>query len=360
MKLKLITIQLQFILFFLLIFTCCDSAPQQVKVNVDTSPFEKLSDYHFFIGDIAELQPNVNVLPYDLNSPLFSDYASKSRFVWMPKGQSAAFKKEGAVLDFPIGTVLIKTFFYKNNERDLTQGKRNIETRLLIKGKDKWEAHGYTWNDEQTEAYLDVVGDIKEVNWIDSKGKKMNVDYIIPNKNQCKGCHYNKGVLEPIGPKIRNLNKKYKYVNGEKNQLEKWIEMGYLVDYQSDTNYKKVAQWNNPSSGTLHERALAYLDINCGHCHNPNGPANTTGLSLVAQAEKDITLGIYKPSVAAGAGTGGFSYNIVPGNPEESILMYRMKSTKPAEMMPELGRRMVHEEGVELIAEWIREMKIEN
>lgn len=343
---------------FSIFFTCCNSSSQQVKNVSHLPPFEKLSDYHFFVGKIADLQPNQRVLPYDLNSPLFSDYAHKSRFIWMPEGTTAQFTSTGKVLDFPEGTVLIKTFFYQHDERDLSKGKRNIETRLLVKGKEKWEAHGYTWNDEQTEATLDIVGDIKSVNWIDKKGKPMMVDYIIPNKNQCKGCHYNKGVQEPIGPKVRNLNKDFVYLDGKMNQLEKWNSLGYLADYQSDTNYKKVAQWNNPTSGSLHERALAYLDINCGHCHNPNGPASTTGLNLVEEAEMNINLGINKPSVAAGTGTGGFSLNIIPGHPEKSIMTYRMASTEPAAMMPELGRRMVHEEGVELIREWILKMDV--
>ncbi len=346
-----------FVLISSFIFTCCDSISQQVKNVNYQEPFEKLSQYNFFIGKIADLQPNKKVLPYDLNSPLFSDYAYKSRFIWMPKETSAKFISSGKVLNFPVGTILIKTFYYQNDERDINKGKRNIETRLLIKGKDKWEAHGYTWNDKQTDATLNIVGEIKTVNWINQTGKHLMVDYIIPNKNQCKGCHYNKGVQEPIGPKIRNLNKEFTYLDGKMNQLKKWNAVGYLSDYQLETNYEKVAQWNNPISGTLHERALAYLDINCGHCHNPNGPASTTGLNLVAEAEMNINLGINKPSVAAGTGTGGFALNIIPGYPEESIMTYRMASTEPAAMMPELGRRMVHEEGVELIKEWILKMK---
>lgn len=343
---------------FFIFFTCCEFQSLQLKKVSHLPPFEKLSDYNFFVGKITDLQPNERVLPYELNSPLFTDYAHKSRFVWMPEGASAKFTSNGEVLDFPEGTVLIKTFFYHNDERDLNQGKRIIETRLLINGKEKWEAHGYTWNDEQTEATLDIVGDIKPVNWIDKTGKPMLVDYIIPNKNQCKGCHYNKGVLEPIGPKVRNLNKDFAFIDGKTNQLEKWHSTGYLTDYQSNTIYKKVAKWNKPGSGTLHDRALAYLDINCGHCHNPNGPASTTGLNLVADAPMNINLGINKPSVAAGTGTGGFALNIIPGHPEESILTYRMSSTEPAAMMPELGRRLVHKEGVELIKEWISKMEI--
>ena len=103
---------------------------------------------------------------------------------------------------------------------------------------------------------------------------------------------------------------------------------------------------------------MAYLDINCGHCHNPDGAANTSGLTLLADSELNSKLGIYKATVSAGAGTGGFTYSIVPGNPEESILVYRMKSDNPGAMMPELGRRLLHTKGVSLIEEWIRDMDV--
>ncbi|MCB0846668.1 MAG: hypothetical protein KDE26_25640 [Bacteroidetes bacterium] len=345
---------LHFQLFILLIvLSACTSSSGP---GVGKTPFERLSEYHFFKGDIANLSPEEGVLPYDLNSPLFTDYAEKARFVWMPKGKSAQYTKDG-ILNFPEGTALIKNFYYHADQGDMNSPKRIVETRLLIKGSDTWEAHGYIWNDEQTDASLEIVGDIKKVEWTRETGADIHLDYIIPNKNQCKGCHYNKGILEPIGPKVRNLNKTYTYSDGEKNQLEKWAEVGYLTGYNPGAEHSKVAQWDNPQSGSLHERAMAYLDINCAHCHNPNGPANTTGLNLVADAPKNASIGIMKASVAAGQGTGGFDYNIVPGHPEISILPFRMASDNPAEMMPELGRRMVHQEGVELIREWIREME---
>lgn len=347
-----------FTTFFILIlfYQCQSTNGTAVRVDVN-QPFEKLSDYHFFIKKITDLQPNERVLPYDLNSALFTDYAQKARFIFMPENVKGATYNPDQVLDFSEGTVIIKNFYYHHDERNPNQGKRLIETRLLMKNKNGWQAHGYTWNDEQTDAFLNIVGDIKTVHWTNQTGEAMKVDYIIPNKNQCKSCHYNKGVLEPIGPKVRNLNKNYTYTEGTQNQLEKWSTMAYLEDYDATKTPPKVAQWDKPETGSLHERALAYLDINCAHCHNPNGPANTTGLTLTADAETNMALGLWKSAVAAGTGTGGHQYNIVPGHPETSIMTFRMASTEPAEMMPELGRRLVHQEGVALIEDWIRNME---
>ncbi len=93
--------------------------------------------------------------------------------------------------------------------------------------------------------------------------------------------------------------------------------------------------------------------MNCGHCHNPNGAADTSNLILTGQHEQQVNMGVCKPPVAAGGGAGDRLYSIVPGKPAESILVYRMRSAKPDEMMPELGRALVHEEGVELISQWI-------
>lgn len=336
-----------------ILFSCSTNSEQ---INITDTPHQQLSDYHFFKGVTADLIPNDRVLPYDLNSPLFSDYSHKSRFIWMPAGEGATHQVN-KVLSFPKGTTIIKTFYYENDERDAAKGRRLVETRLLIKNKEEdWAAHSYIWNEEQTEAYLEVIGAIKEVQWVNVKGESKKIDYIIPNKNQCKGCHYNKGKIEPIGPKLRNLNKEYAYTDTTMNQLARWANIGYLKGYDPLQPLPKLANYTDPTSGTLHERAMAYLDINCGHCHNPNGPANTTGLDLVAEAKFDLKLGIWKAPVAAGVGTGGFSYNIVPGHPETSILPYRMASTNPGAMMPELGRRMIHQEGVALIEEWIRAM----
>lgn len=353
---------MRFVIVLLLLMIIVLSLPncktrEGSAVNVTETPHEKLSAYGFFTGDLAQLQPNEGVVPYDLNSPLFSDYAHKARFVWLPVGSKAQYTAE-SVLEFPIGTVLIKNFYYEHDEREAAKGRRILETRLLINRTDEWEALGYIWNAEQTEAYYETIGGIKEVNWIDAKGVARTANYIIPNKNQCKNCHANGQKQQPIGPKVRNLNKSYTYSDGEMNQLDKWSALGLLEGFDPTIPHQKAAVWDDPESGSLHDRAMSYLDINCGHCHHPQGAANTSGLHLVYGTPVSNELGVYKATVSAGAGTGGFQYSIVPGHPDESILLYRMKSTNPGAMMPELGRLLVHEEGVALIRDWIKVLEV--
>jgi uncharacterized repeat protein (TIGR03806 family) len=341
---------------FLLCQQC--QMPQGDGVLLDTKakPFQQLSEYQFFTGNLNELAPNKGVLPYDLNSSLFTDYAEKARFVWMPKGVSAKFAADKA-FEFPVGTVLIKNFFYFNDKRQPEKGRRIIETRLLVNREGGWDALSYVWNDEQTDATLSIAGDIKEVTWTNEAGLQTTFNYLVPNRNQCKGCHNLDGKLTPIGPKGRNLHKDFSYPDGSvANQHEKWASVGYLTGYDPAANHPKLAQWDRPESSSLHERAIAYLDINCGHCHNPQGPANTSGLNLTVDQPVNINLGIFKAPVSAGSGSGGRSYSIVPGHPEASILVYRMQTTDPGAMMPELGRVTVHREGVELIQAWIAGM----
>jgi len=335
-----------------LLFTACGG--RGVRAHL-AEPFPaKLSAWHLFIGDPAALKPNAGVIPYDLNTPLFSDYATKYRFVWMPPGTSATYS--GAeVFDFPAGTIFSKTFAFP--DADQSGKRRIIETRLLVHGRSGWVTLPYVWNREQTEATLDVAADPATVHWVHPSGTRYTIDYVIPNTNQCKGCHDTSKTVTPIGPKARNLNKDFNYPEGRFNQIAYWTKIGYLKGASPPDRAPKLAAWDDPASGTLDARARAYLETNCGHCHNPLGPANTTGLYLMAAQTDPMRLGLCKVPVSAGQGSGDLLFDVVQGKPEESILVHRMESTTPKVMMPELGRTMVHQEGVALIREWIASMQ---
>lgn len=354
-------------LLLVLIWTqaCQPAAPQKkgmevsgpVHVDAEKAPFAKLSEYSFFTGIQRDLKPNEGVLPYELITPLFTDYAHKARFVWMPKGTQASVASDGR-LDFPDQTVLIKNFYYP---ADFKQPETNwdlMETRLLMKIKGEWQAFTYVWDEAENDAELNIVGDIKPVSWRDEKSQQQKIDYLVPNKTQCKSCHNRAETIQPIGPKIANLDKELRYPDGKtENQLSRWQQEGYLAKGDYGKQFAKLAAWNKPESGSLQARALAYLDVNCGHCHHPEGPAHSSGLYLQADQQELIRLGFCKPPVAAGKGSGGRQFSIVPGQPAASILLYRMENTDPGVMMPEIGRVMVHQEAVELIRDWIAELK---
>lgn len=320
------------------------------------APRMHLSEYGFFTGDIAQQIPAPGVMPYQLNTPLFTDYAEKLRFVRLPEGATVPYNAR-EVLDFPVGTVIIKTFYYPLDARKPEKGRRLMETRLLIHEAEGWKALPYHWNEAQTDAYLEVAGDITPVRWIDAAGKKQKVDYVMPNLNQCKGCHSLDGQMTPIGPSARQLNGDFAYATGPANQLAHWAAAGLLTGLpEALETVPRLAVWDDPATGDLDARARAWLDINCAHCHRAEGPAKTSGLFLDIHQTDPSVLGVNKPPVAAGRGSGGLQFDIVPGQPEASILYYRMASTDPGVMMPELGRQLVQAEALTLIHDWIAAM----
>jgi len=344
-------------------FTATASAQRRPPPHVDErvimaeQPPERLSYFGFF-SDAGARHPNPGVTPYDLNTALYSDGALKYRYVYIPRGQRAHYRDEG-VFEFPVGAVLIKTFAFAADMRRPGEDVRFLETRLLIHRADGWFAYPYVWNEAQTEARLSPIGANVPVSFVDEQGAEISLDWLVPNRNQCKGCHDVAGEIQPIGPNARNLNAPLVVAprQGPFNQLEVWIESGLLADAPSN------AAESAPSvpraydaSAPLEQRARAYLDVNCAHCHNPQGPAHTSGLDLRWSQGDPAQWGVLKRPVAAGRGSAGFEFSIEPGHPERSILLHRMRSTDPGVMMPELGRQLVDQRGAALIEEWIAAM----
>lgn len=322
----------------------------------DVKPLMHLSEYGFFEGNIADQKPVTGVMPYDLNTPLFTDYAEKLRFVRMPDDATVPYN-EKEVLDFPVGTHIVKTFFYYDDARKPEKGRRLMETRVLEHQEEGWQALAYVWNEDQSDAYLEVAGEDIEMSFVHTDGKKKKVTYTVPNVNQCKGCHSFNGAMRPIGPSARQLNGEFAYVDGAVHQLDHWQQAGLLTGLPADhAEIPRIAKWDNPAE-SLNDRARAWLDINCAHCHRAEGPASTSGFFLDIHQTDPTVLGVNKAPVAAGRGSGGLKYDIEPGKPGKSILYYRIDSKDPGVMMPELGRSLIHEEGVALIKEWIKGME---
>jgi len=313
----------------------------------------KLSEFNFFMDNSAQV-PHDKVVPYELISTLFSDYSYKQRWVYVPTNQKATYYIESSVFDFPVGSALIKTFYYPIDERDPSQGMNLLETRLLLRKENGWEAVSYAWNDEQNEAFKKIAGKTINVSWTNFLGEEEDVRYRVPNVNQCKECHAADDKITPIGPKARNINKDFNYEEGEFNQLDYWMTKQIIDSYPLEL--VSPVDWSDESQN-INDRVRSYLDVNCGHCHSPTGNANSTGLYLHLDETRDIHLGIYKKPVATGRGSGGLKYSIVPGKPEESILLHRMISLDPGVMMPESGRALSHNEAVEMVREWILLLK---
>jgi uncharacterized repeat protein (TIGR03806 family) len=335
-----------------LAWACVSAAPAGVqdKRLMRAAWAPELSDYGLFL-DTAAQRPAPGVTPYLLTQALFSDYALKQRFVYLPPGQAVTYQAD-ETFAFPVGAVLIKTFAYPADFRRPDDNLQLLETRLLVHKPTGWEGATYLWNAAQTEAKLAIAGADFPASFLDAAGAPRSVDWHAPNKNQCKGCHSVDGKITPIGPKARFLNRPGP--DGV-NQIAAWAASGRLTNAPAPDQAPRTPAPDDAAS-PLDTRARAYLEINCAHCHNPRGPANNSGLDLRSIQHAPALWGVGKRPVAAGRASAGLDFAIEPGKPDRSILVYRMTSTDPGEMMPELGRSLVHTEGLALVRQWIAEM----
>jgi uncharacterized repeat protein (TIGR03806 family) len=342
-------------------------------VNNDLTqvPYPNLSDYHFFVGDLKEQIPSLNVLPFQPASSLFTDYAHKKRFVWMPIGSKATYNGDEKVLELPVGAALIKTFYYDNVQNVTPVGAtRIIETRIMIRKSTGWIFANYIWNTEQTEAHLDLNGSYTAISWKDENNVIKSANYRIPNEVQCIVCHKSNALVNnqlvirhiPIGIKPQNLNFNYNYGTETKNQLTKWIEKGYL-----ENNFNLPSQNNttvdyNDTSKSIELRARSYVDINCAHCHQAErhcdyrpmrfafietGAANGVGRTNMGVCVNTSDMQDFDPNL---------SKVVTPGKIDKSMMYFRLNTTNEAYRMPLHGRSIIHDEGIALIQQWINSL----
>lgn len=351
------------LLLFFVFFSCGtdnDYTPvpepvSPVVVDLTSVPYPKLSDYKFFQGNIKDQNPSLDVLPYEPASQLFTDYAHKKRFIWMPKNVKATYNVDGKILNFPVGTVLIKTFYYTTIQPANTT--QLIETRLMIRKSDGWKFYEYVWNDEQTEANLIVDNDFingstKTITFKKPNDEIITTEYRIPSESECLACHKINEIATPIGVKPQNLNLNYLYSNGSKNQLQKLVEQGYLESYPSTiastVNY-------NDTSKPLDLRMRSYLDANCAHCHQDQGRCDYRAIRFAfSETSNPTNLGICVDADEAISST--LQKIVLPTNFSKSVLHYRLSINDESERMPLLGRTIIHDEGVLLVEQWINSL----
>ncbi|MBI2733974.1 MAG: right-handed parallel beta-helix repeat-containing protein [Aquabacterium sp.] len=357
-------------------------------------------------------------VPYELTSTLFTNYAAKYRFIFIPPGKQAVYRdsKTGfktskpagvtdgawypaaetpsqslATLAFPTGTIIAKTFTFKReNASGQAIGEDLIETRLLIKrdGPDGpfWMGLPYIWEkgaDGKLVArltpqgaelqgrydYLDHDPEVK-----DATGQRVRYtgevkQYGVPSAMACVVCHGSDKSGEagaaPIGPKAKFLNRLNPAL-GNQNQLLYMKAQGLLSGLpESLASVERAPRWNVPgdagqtagSPQDIQVRARSYLEANCASCHNPGGEAANSGLFLQLSGPLNQQSGVCKKPVAAGRGAGGIQYDLVPGKPEESVLLYRVASSENGVRMPPIGRTIPHAEGVKLLSDWIKVMQ---
>ncbi len=324
--------------------------------RIDPAPAlpASLAELALYDGPLADLHPAKGVLPYEVSAQLWADGARKSRFIALPDGETATFDA-GEAWAFPIGTKVIKNFYFSLDPRAADGPRRIIETRVLRFEEAGWTPYVYRWNDDQTEAKLSPGGSRVNVVAVDDGGKTSVREYVVPNTNQCSNCHARGHSLHLLGVTTPQLDIDVSRGGKTVNQL-RWLQQRGVVGGAS-IDPKAYAHLEDPFGGaSLELRARSWLHANCAHCHRSGGGAESTALTLLF-GENDAThIGICKPPVAAGSGTGGKKFDIVPGKPDDSIMPFRIASTAPQIKMPELPNRVPDAKGLALIRAWISAM----
>ena len=318
-------------------------------------PYDTLERYGLVSiqnGAIVTAKESVH---YDLNAPLFSDYALKERSIFLPPGTSMTYRDDGT-FDFPTGAIITKSFGFPTDFRDPQSTVTWVETRLLIRTSAEWRPMVYLWDADQKNAPQAPGGTTLPIEFVDGAGITQHATYLVPNVNQCPKCHANTDVTTPIGIYAAQINRSHVYDGGTSaNQIAKWSELGILRGAPASLDAApRLLAWDDPGAGSVADRARSYLDGNCAYCHSPTGEARTSGLLLGLRQTDPLRLGVCKSPIAAGRAGSALDYDVVPGSPDESILTYRMNSIEPSVAMPELGRSLVHSEALSLVKEWIR------
>lgn len=327
---------------------------------------KSLSSLNLYEIDNKTVTLKNDVHPYAIKTRLFTDYAWKWRALRLPKGARITISDDGEVL-FPDGSLVVKTFYYPKAEG--TDGSIQlkeqpiqwahsidkeksvlVETRILKKSGDTWIPSVYIWNDDATDATLQNEGKSIELSINDSSSSDKTLYYEVPSEPQCSECHSgfsNSLDNELLGPHHNQLNINlpiHHNTEGEHNQLTALIQRGII----------KTQKPVLPDAD--HAIEIEYLHVNCAHCHNPYGTASSSRLYLNREESSLWRRGICKPSIAAGRGTAGLDYDVVPGAPSKSILYQRMKSTVPEIRMPEIGRTLADKNGLEIVENWILQL----
>ena len=326
------------------------SGPCSPPVDIK-QPLEKLSETGCMSASDPTKMADI-VTPYDVNSPLWSDGALKTRGMVIPQGQKIHVLnctanpdecRYGAADDgrwvFPVGTVLVKNFMFD---------EKLVETRLFVHRDAKtWVGYGYQWNEQQTEAI--VVPD--EARTVMFNTGQRQVSWTYPSRYDCMLCH-NKPGGSSLGPETRQLNR---VVNGE-NLLDK-LERLSLFDAPLPKPYLSALptpydsfEGKPPAGASSEELARSYLHANCAFCHRADGNEGT--LDLRYGVPLASTNACNTAPLKGGAGLSTYTI-LTPGKPMESVIWARMQTLDDKNRMPQIATYVVDQPGVKLVNDWI-------
>ena len=304
-----------------------------------------LSDTDIF-SNVASLTPAPGFVEFDVNVPYWSDGATKRRWIAVPNGQRITFSPTGA-WTFPVGTIVVQQLDMPLTDGDPSSARR-LETRVLVQELGGWAGFVYKWNQAQTDATL-LAGADSEILTITTSSGTRTQQYDYPSRTQCLECHTT-AASSILGVRTRQMNRVFAMPNATDNQLRALNHVSYFTtDIGAATQYEAYPDIAD-ASVPVAERARTYLDVNCAHCHRPDGP---TGLDLDLRIDTadDLMNAIDRTPQAGDLGIANARI-IAAGAKESSVLWERMRRLD-ANRMPPLASHRVDDTGVALVGEWI-------
>ncbi len=274
--------------------------------------------------------PSVAMIPYSVESQLWSDSASKERYLALPDNTKIDLASDGDFL-FPVGSVLLKHF---------KLGDKYIETRLFARGQLGWQGFSYEWRDDQTDATLL------------SDGKEKTIDTILwqyPSPAQCLVCHTQAANFS-LGLEALQLNASINYFGITANQLDTLAHIQLFSSAITSTQKTQKLFSLDHSTATITQRARSYLHSNCSGCHRPTGVSSVNLDLRFATALSAMNACDARPMVEdLGIANARL---IAPGEPARSVLLARMKA-RDGNQMPTLGTHLVDDMAVQVVSDWI-------
>ena len=309
----------------------------------------RLSDTECFT-DLKALEPGPDLIPYEVNAPLWTDGAFKPRYLVVPSPEQITIRADDSWA-FPDGTVLIKVFGFEFRKDD-PESRRAVETRFMVRRNGAWEYSTYEWNDEGTDAALLEERKVVEYTVEGDSGLEV-IEYGFPEYDDCVTCHGSE-IDDVLGPKTGQLNRDRDYDGVVANQLVAMaeidlFELGADEEIDPDTEPRMA---NPPKGeGTLEEQARAYLDANCAHCHRPGAYADSAEHGLDLRYEVSLAdSGICDPMKYFTEWAG--LPRVAPGDPDGSGLMQRFVLDGVLRM-PSTGTSTIDPFGTALLRDWI-------
>jgi len=311
----------------ILLLVACSPNNGREAFSKNNMKFPKsLSAFGLFKGNMSNLVAADDVQVLELSSTLFTDYAEKQRLLKLPPGAKMTAKDDG-LPDFPDGAILAKTFYYSTAQTGEKQ--KIIETRIVQKHKGIWNVATYKWNDAQTDAKLTNNGGKVAITITKPDGEQQNIDYKVPTVYDCYDCHRNNNELTPIGPKLRNLNVDV-FIHGRPVSQLKLLKEKGLLTLKGHENSSRLPSYKDTNL-PIEQRARAYFEMNCAHCHNPNGFAGAYSLDLRYENEFKNT---------------GIFFN-----------RWNIDHRMTIRDMPKLGTTIIDKEGLKLVQQYLASLK---